>query len=98
MMTDKTDIFNLSNQSDLPEKMRHELIINEHRKTSKEIERLLQQEGRPINLDEVVVGMYRMFGINKSRRYWRMKMYNETRSKNSRVFAVKGKRACYEYK
>ena len=97
-MTDKKNIFNLENQSDLPDFIKGELQFNAIDKTQENIEHLLKEAGRELSIDEIIVGMFRMFDVEKPRSYWRMTLYNYSRSSKSSITRKKNRKGYYEYK
>jgi len=72
-MTDK-NIFDLKNLSDIPEVLIPELNI-----TSAIDDKILalfkKKKNRTLNLSEIVIGYYRLYGEEKSRKYFMVTLY-----------------------
>jgi len=72
-MTDK-NIFDLKNLSDIPE-----VLIPELNLTSAIDDKILalfkQKNNRTLNLSEIVIGYYRLYGEEKSRNYFMVTLY-----------------------
>lgn len=89
------NIFDLKDLSDLPEEVVSGLSKGKKGTFEKNIIKLLTTARRPLNIDEVTVGYYRMFGIKKTRKAINMKLYNMSISGNPDIERVKGSRGVY---
>lgn len=74
-MTHNQDIFSLKNVEDIPEHIQKDLSFNKKHGLSKRIIYLITIAERPLGIDEIMVGLYRKFGVKKSKNQIHRKMY-----------------------
>ena len=89
------NIFDLNNLEDLTQEIKSQLVIQKVDPAYKKIISLLEKAGKPLNLDEMMVGYYREYGVLKPRKYFMSKLYNMSRSRFKQIESVKGKKGTY---
>ena len=81
------DIFDMNNLEDLPENLRHELLLDGK---AAGIMSLIEKAGRPLNINELLVAYYREFGAVKTRNWMVQKCYKLTKKKVLKPTGRKG--------
>lgn len=76
-----TNIFDLTNTTDLPQKIRVGLAKRTPTKFESDICDLFKIAGTPLTIDELTVGYYRKFGGNINKTLMMHKLYMATRNK-----------------
>ena len=89
-----TDIFDLNNLDDLPEKIKDDLSID---KFENRILILFDIAKRSLSVDEVTIAYFRKFGKEdiKNKRQIVAKLYNMSRSINPKIESVPHKKGIY---
>lgn len=90
------DIFDLKNLDDVPNEIQQVLQVTKRDQFEHRLIELYTLANRPLNLDEVVVGYFRMFNEHKERVKINTKLYNMARAAFPAVTSVKGKKGVYE--
>ena len=95
-MKTKNKIFDLSNTSDLPEKLFNELTCNKEKGTFiRNIIYLLGLSEGGLHLDEIQVGYFREFGIYIQRHILVQRLYNSAKKEGSSIYSAKGRKGIY---
>jgi hypothetical protein len=94
----KENIFNLEDLTDIPGDLRADLSFLKIDKFHKGLISILELADRPVNLDEISIAYFRLFGEGKSRRDIMIKLYNMSKSKQSAIQSVPQKRGVYTLK
>ena len=97
-MNSVTNIFDLSNSSDLPEELRSELNAFKRSDFERRLIMLFRLSNQELSLDQLQVGYFRKYGEIKDRRTITAKLYNMCRSDNPAIASVKGKKGVYRLK
>ncbi|MFZ0946154.1 MAG: hypothetical protein WB930_13880 [Syntrophobacteraceae bacterium] len=84
----------LGNLSDIPEELRKQLQATKTDEFERQILEVLSDLEGIGNIDEILVGLYRRFGIVQQRAFLSNKLYRMTTSGHLR--SVKGKRGVYQ--
>ena len=90
------DIFDLEDVSDLPASLRERITKKNHDPFAMEIIDLLVRAGRPLNLDELTAGYYRLYKKERSRKQIMAKLYTMSKQQDAPVRSIKGKHGVYE--
>ena len=77
----------------LPEKIKRELCFGKTDDFSNKIINVLYSYKGIANIDEIIIGMYRTYGVIKTRNYYVGKLYKMT--KKFLINSVKGKKGIY---
>lgn len=88
----KNSLFDLNELDDIPDKIKQDLSKDEF---AEQLVKLLTMAGRPLNLDELTVGYYRVFKKIKTKKQIMTKTYNMHRSKYSKIEAVPHRKGVY---
>lgn len=70
-----TDIFDLTNCSDLPPELKCELYLSAAQTAKMQLLELLQISGKPLNISQFLVGYYRKYGEQKTRSWMVGQLY-----------------------
>lgn len=94
------DVFDLTNLIEIPDAIKEDLAKDEF---AERLITLFNIARRPLNLDELTVGYYRVFCKDtndeiKTKKQIMTKVYNMSRGRNSRVEAVPHKKGLYRIK
>lgn len=95
-MENEIDIFDLSNQSDLPQELRNELVVNKRDDFEQKIIDLFKLAGVGLNIDQIQAGYFRKYGEHKERSKINSKLYNMSRANNPAIESVTGKKGVYK--
>jgi hypothetical protein len=98
MMKMVNNIFDLTDTKDLPDIISKELRYKQSAPDvfARNIIDLLKTSNRILIIDEVMVGLFRKFGVIKKRNQVMTKLYNMSKEKQPTIASVKGKCGCYE--
>jgi hypothetical protein len=94
-MNDKNDLFKLDFVADLPAELVKGLRATKRDMLEVRLIELFQISGRPLNLDEVLVGFYRKFNEVLDRRTVINKLYAMSKSASPAIEAVADKKGVY---
>lgn len=94
-MKTESDVFDLTDLSDLPQELRQELVVSKRDEFEKRLIELFKRAGRELNIDEIQAAYYRVHGEFKSRNKVTAKLYNMSRASNSATESVKGRKGVY---
>lgn len=83
----------LGDISDLPEELLRELSVTKTDELEDQILTVMRACDGSVNLDQVLVGLYRKFKVTQTRRYLQNKLYRMW--KKELVYQVPGQRASY---
>ena len=84
----------LGDLSDLPEVLLKELSVKRTDELESQILAVMRACSGEVNLDQVLVGLFRKFKVTQTRRFIQNKLYRM--SQKEMVFAVPGQRASYQ--
>lgn len=91
-----TDIFSLDNLDDLPVNLKAELKILSRDDFEKRVIELFLVANRPLNVDEVTVGLFRKFREERPRASVARKLYNMTRGAHASLNSLGSKKGVYD--
>lgn len=81
----ESNIFDLSDVSDIPEKISSELSCDMF---AQNILTLFNKAGRNLTIDEITVGYYRLFKEVKTKRQIMLKLYNMARAREAKIRSI----------
>jgi hypothetical protein len=98
MMKMVNNIFDLIDTKDLPDIISKELRYKQSERDvlARNIIDLLKAANKSLIIDEVIVGLFRGFGVIKKRNQVMTKLYNMSKEKQPKIASVKGKCGCYK--
>lgn len=88
--------FDLNNTADLPKELINELTEFFRDEFEKKIIEIFWIANRQLTIDEIIVGYYRVFKVQKTRKQMNAKLYNMTRATHPVIEVVEGKRGVYQ--
>lgn len=91
----ETDIFDLSDLSDIPQEIKRDLKILARDDFEKNIIKLFKKAARQLTIDEVTVAYFRFFKEKKDRKAIMAKLYNMSRSKRPAIISVENRKGVY---
>ncbi len=90
------DIFDTKDISDLPDALQRELSLAKRDEFKENLITLFKKSnGKPLKLDEIVVGYFRMFRVFKTKQEITTKLYNNSKSKNIVFCRLGGEKGRY---
>lgn len=93
-----TNLFDLTNLSDLPNELKNGLSIKTPSKFESDIRALFEIADGPLTIDEITVGYYRKFGGNINKKNMMHKLYVAARNKDCCFEKVRGSKSTYRLK
>lgn len=91
------ELFDIFNLDDLPEDMKREVESKRMDEFERKILELFELAKRPLSIDEVMVGLYRKYGVQKNHRQVMNKLYQMSSQITSAKIATV-KRGVYQLK
>lgn len=79
------NLFDMFNLDDLPEDMKKEVVSKRMDEFERKILELFELAKRPLLIDEVMVGLYRGYGIQKNHRQVMNKLYQMSQGNTAKI-------------
>lgn len=92
------DIFDLKDIADLPKTLKNELTVHKMSALERNIIELFNISKLELSLDQILVAYYRKYKKEFTRREMTAKLYNISRSINSPIESIIGRKGIYKLK